>query len=120
MITSKEYVARKGSICPACDSINIDGTGRNNYDGDWHSVGIRCMACGAEWDDIYTLSGYGGLDVPEPPTSAPKMVTYQATQEDWNTLFETLEIDAGSGSFDPALRETIREALDRVEEIDLT
>ena len=52
----KEYLAAKGGKCLLCKSTDIEGTGTGNTDDDWHSESVRCNNCGAEWDDIYTLS----------------------------------------------------------------
>ena len=42
-------------------------------------------------------------------------VTIRLSQDAWEKLRETLELDAKSSAFDPELRKEIREALDQVE-----
>jgi len=37
-------------------------------------------------------------------------------QDAWNTLYETLQMDAGSSAFDLELRKSISEALDQINE----
>lgn len=63
-LTSEGYVATGGSLCPNCQSSDIEGTGRLSYDGDWQTNEIQCLDCGAYWDDLYTLDGYENLEIP--------------------------------------------------------
>lgn len=62
MMTSEEYVAKKGLVCPNCGempdqrSVEIDETG----------VYANCFCiCGAEWTEIYHLAGYENFIIPE-------------------------------------------------------
>ena len=52
--------------CPHCGSKSIEGTGSRNSDGDWHENQIKCIECGAEWNDIYTLTDVEGSQAPTP------------------------------------------------------
>ena len=58
-LTSDEYVARHGVVCPFCKSKNIESqSGDNSYDADMKSITVECLRCGKAWQDIYTLTGY--------------------------------------------------------------
>lgn len=71
------YVKNSGSYCPNCQSTELEGIGEINADGDWMSSEIKCNNCGARWTDIYTLSGYDNLEVPESPVLEPQSPTNQ-------------------------------------------
>lgn len=60
-LTDAEYVATLGTRCPVCQSTRLDG-GSVEIDGATASQEIRCKACGASWNDTYTLTGYTGLE----------------------------------------------------------
>ena len=60
-LTDAEYVAALGTNCPVCHSARFDG-GFVEIDGATASQEIRCMNCGARWNDTYTLTGYTNLD----------------------------------------------------------
>ena len=49
--------------------------------------------------------------------TAEDMVTLRAPRKAWQTLVETLSLDAQSAAFDPDLRTSIRAALASVEEM---
>ena len=63
-LTDAEYVATLGTNCPVCQSTHFDG-GSVEIDGATASQEIWCMACGARWNDTYTLTGYTNLDTSE-------------------------------------------------------
>lgn len=49
------YLACRGSVCPVCESHDISGGHVEINDGfAWQNV--DCKACGAEWQDGYTLT----------------------------------------------------------------
>jgi DNA-directed RNA polymerase subunit RPC12/RpoP len=52
-----------GVHCPHCRSDDIEG-GRVNMDAKSASQAVKCLACGATWDDVYTLSHYESLERP--------------------------------------------------------
>ena len=58
MITSKEYAGKLGGCCPYCGSLNLDGYGSFDVDGNEVSQEVGCNDCLKEWFDIYTLTGY--------------------------------------------------------------
>ena len=60
-LTDAECVAALGTNCPVCQSTRFDG-GSVEIDGATASQEIRCMNCGASWNDTYTLTGYTGLE----------------------------------------------------------
>jgi hypothetical protein len=41
-------------MCPFCLSDNIEGDTLQSDGGVWQNV--RCLDCGGEWQDIYTLT----------------------------------------------------------------
>ena len=60
-LTNKQYVLAGGGTCPSCrgsdisgDSIEVDGTIC------WQPV--SCGDCGANWTDVYKLTGYDNLE----------------------------------------------------------
>ena len=52
---------------------------------------------------------------PNEPFACLRSMTIRLPQEAWNTLWESLEIDARSTAVAPELRRELREALDQVE-----
>jgi len=55
-----QYLSNNGAMCPFCQSDNIEGDTLQS-DGDvWQNV--RCLDCGREWQDIYTLTA---IDQPD-------------------------------------------------------
>jgi hypothetical protein len=60
-----DYMNAGGNKCPFCGSRDIEGKGETNSDSDWHTNEVRCNACGAEWNDVYTLTGVEGTEAPE-------------------------------------------------------
>jgi len=71
-LTGKEYMKRKGTECPYCESNEIDGVGNTEQDGDTIWVDMRCNLCGAEWSDFFRLAGYSGADPVEQDTKVLK------------------------------------------------
>jgi hypothetical protein len=57
MITDKEYVDAGGSCCPSCKGKEIEGDAIS-VDGGIAWQEIKCLGCGASWNDLYTLTGY--------------------------------------------------------------
>jgi transposase-like protein len=66
VITSEQYVAKQGAVCPCCGSSSIRGESIE-VDGDGASQSISCDDCEATWIDTYQLIGYIELEVPTPP-----------------------------------------------------
>lgn len=56
-MTSEEYVACGGQVCPFCGDHNIEG---GSVDFDCREVWqtVKCYACEKEWLDIYTLTHF--------------------------------------------------------------
>ena len=52
----EQYLARKGMLCPYCDSQQLDAPGKPEVDGPTASIETICVACGETWRDIYTLT----------------------------------------------------------------
>ena len=61
VLTEKEYVEMKGTKCPACGSIELEGRSIN-IDGGTATQGMSCLDCCATWEDVYKLSGYDLLE----------------------------------------------------------
>jgi len=54
----KEYLKRKGTRCPFCDSDELKGCGEIEiFDSAIAEQPIKCMSCGSEWNDQYKLIG---------------------------------------------------------------
>ncbi len=59
-MTQREYLAKRGAVCPFCESDEIDGEQVEIEDGAWQRV--TCARCGREWHDSYVLSGFLAFD----------------------------------------------------------
>jgi hypothetical protein len=63
-LSEEEYIALRGERCPNCASSCIEGDSIE-IGGNGASQSIRCLECDATWVDVYVLSGYEFLEVPE-------------------------------------------------------
>jgi len=52
----EQYLARKGMLCPYCDSPQLDALGKAEIDGPIAAAETTCVACGETWWDIFTLT----------------------------------------------------------------
>lgn len=52
----KDYVKKGFAHCPFCKSSDIDGESVN-IDGKTAIQDIGCLNCGAQWTDVYKLTG---------------------------------------------------------------
>lgn len=60
-MTDAEYLATGGTQCPVCRATDISGGEVNVDAGSAYQV-VTCGACGASWNDVYTLAGYSELE----------------------------------------------------------
>lgn len=61
VMTSEQYVATRGCYCPNCGSEEMDNSSVQIDAGDaWQPM--TCLECGATWNDVFKLIGYGELD----------------------------------------------------------
>ena len=70
-LTSDEYKAKGGIVCPVCQSGDIEGSSVEiDAGGAWQN--ITCNECGSEWTDFYQLTGYSELTrrTPEAPCAS--------------------------------------------------
>ncbi|AJF08290.1 hypothetical protein [Geoalkalibacter subterraneus] len=58
------YIYAQGSLCPACQSNQLD-TGFPQPDQGALLMPIRCQMCEAQWVEIYTLTGIKDLKTKE-------------------------------------------------------
>lgn len=56
-MSNKEYVSKKGGICPVCGSDQVEGDDID-ITGDCAFQDMGCIDCDAEWRDEYKLVGY--------------------------------------------------------------
>jgi len=58
MLTSAEYVAKRGMVCPACQSsmLALDKKIRGDNAECWQAC--KCDDCQYEWEDYYELRGW--------------------------------------------------------------
>lgn len=61
-LTDAEYVAKAGTVCPGCHSEQIEG-GSIEVDLGTATQPMTCNDCGAEWTDVYQLTGFSNLVV---------------------------------------------------------
>ena len=57
------YIKCGGSACINCGSIDIEGNGPYEADGDWIASPVCCRSCGATWDDIHSLTGVSDVQI---------------------------------------------------------
>jgi len=57
-LTSKEYAAKGGVLCPSCHSKDIEGDCEVSTDIGVAWQNMSCIDCNAEWRDEYSLTGY--------------------------------------------------------------
>ena len=66
IMTTEEYVKRKGYACPACNDPCIEADiPRRTEDGGLACI-VKCYSCKAEWRDIYPLVGFEMVTEPNP------------------------------------------------------
>ncbi len=57
-----DYLEKKGCRCIVCASANLDTfTIHGTADPTKVTQEIECKACGAKWDDVFTLTGVDNL-----------------------------------------------------------
>lgn len=79
LLTDKEYVKNKGSICPQCESSQISAYESPEVDGDITWQRSRCDFCGADWTDIYRLVGFDfNNDGPDPGDDLEILKTFDS------------------------------------------
>lgn len=64
MLTAKQYVEKNGVICPVCLSNRISSE-HVELDGSYGLANVECKDCGATWQDVFYLTGYENLVLPE-------------------------------------------------------
>lgn len=62
MIESEDY---EGEQCPNCESRDINGDTIESSSATEALRKVNCDECGATWTEIYVVSGYCNLEVPE-------------------------------------------------------
>lgn len=62
--TADKYAEAHGAFCPACQSSDIEG-GTFEADNNYAWRRVKCLRCGASWNDVYKLTGYNNLMLPE-------------------------------------------------------
>ncbi len=61
MLTNKEYVEEEGTVCPNCGDSSISGASVEiTYNKAYQN--ILCHYCGAEWTDVYELTGFDNFN----------------------------------------------------------
>jgi hypothetical protein len=58
---NSEYVEAKGQVCPNCKSQSVDGGQSIEFQGSRAVAECFCNNCGAEWVDVFELTGYDNL-----------------------------------------------------------
>ena len=108
LLSQKEYVKKKGQICPACGGPASAEDGPEMEGSDiWQNC--SCEACGAIWVDYYKLSGYNNFEPGEP--SDPAVVAANKTlagtgyqvAANYNVVHENGDLIFGSATLDAAL-----------------
>lgn len=66
-VQQQAYLNSGGQHCPACGSEDIAALGGFEADinAAWQRVVCEAEDCKAEWNDLYTLTGFSDLIVPE-------------------------------------------------------
>lgn len=60
----KAYTVKGGCRCPACGDERIEAQHVEVADGA-ASQDVTCTECGTTWTDLYKLTGYINLEIPE-------------------------------------------------------
>ena len=63
LLSQKDYVEGQGLRCPICNQTNVAQNREVDVGIETVFVPVGCRACGTDWVDIYTLTGYDNLDV---------------------------------------------------------
>ena len=61
-MSSEEYVAKDGAVCPVCRCGGNLEAGRISGDATIAYSDVSCGDCGATWTDHWLLKGYGELE----------------------------------------------------------
>ncbi len=77
-ISPAHYTAQGGGCCTVCGSGDLRADGME-MDGPVAWQPITCLACGAEWNDLYRLQGYDDLTVPASSKAQSAAITAPAT-----------------------------------------
>ena len=64
-LTSQEYAIINGLNCPHCGSADIIADGQPDVDGASVYLDVYCGDCNSTWQDVYTLTGYDKLEIPQ-------------------------------------------------------
>jgi hypothetical protein len=57
-MTNEEYVTSNGNKCPFCGKDDLRGGNYDMTDNDTIYYAVMCNDCGAQWDDIFKLTGF--------------------------------------------------------------
>ena len=64
LLTSEEYVMHEGCRCPNCGKEDgVESNSRVQTDASIAWQECYCTKCGAEWNDLYDLTGYDELQL---------------------------------------------------------
>ena len=58
LLSTTEYLAKGGQVCPRCGSEQIEGGGGMEVDGTIVVNHMGCLECDFEWRDVYSLQRY--------------------------------------------------------------
>lgn len=119
MLSQIEHVAARGNRCPSCGSLDISGdsvdTGVNCVLGRTLAVQeITCGACGLDYDEYYTLSGYWPQmkdeDIPETigQDAVAALVSAARSTLSWLETANTSDFQTGG---DKVMRQELSSAL---------
>ncbi len=62
-MSQKAFLRKRGCLCPNCKDGDVEA-GPMEVDGPSCYCPVWCLTCGANWNEIYRLEGYGELDIP--------------------------------------------------------
>ena len=69
-MTDDEYLWHRGFKCPNCRAQAVHT--EEPEDGVVCTTPCECRKCGAMWNEIYMLSGYSDLTLPDGTTFTPE------------------------------------------------
>lgn len=61
----EKYLKSGGVRCPLCNSTNINSNSRIEANNGCAWQNIKCDNCKGEWINIYTLTGYKDIVIPD-------------------------------------------------------
>lgn len=93
------YLNSGASQCIFCNSDQIDCDGQIDYDGLRGYQSVSCADCGGSWDDMYTLTGVGGINADQTPLEKPEQYDAPAWETYAAVALSTIHLCASGKAY---------------------